>query len=282
MTQVKLYLDYAGYCTAKESHAIKGGSNKIIKFHALFGLIQHPVHGWILYDTGYTRRFYEATSRFPNNIYAAFTKVTIEEADEVKVKLKNYGISTSDINHVIITHFHADHIGGLKDFEHANIYCLKAAYEQFKNINPLLAFTRGILKSMVPLDVESRLRIIEDYCTPESDEILGIKYDLFNDTSIYLTPLEGHAAGQVGVLVSTQKHSYFLIADACWLKKSYEEMILPSPLVKLFFSSWKKYKSSLQKVHQFHKSYPGYIIVPTHCYETTSKIVYNNQQVNEL
>lgn len=209
MNKVKLYLDYAGYCFAKESHAIKGGKNKQIKFHALFGLIHHPKNGWILYDTGYTERFFDATATFPNSIYASITKVAVTKVDEVKSKLQLYGLLPSDIKHIIITHFHADHIGGLKDFNEAIFYCSKTAYEQVKNIHALLGFTKGILKSLIPVDFDNRVKLIEDICKPISDEILGIKYDLFYDEYIFLTPLEGHAAGQLGVLVSTNKNNYF-------------------------------------------------------------------------
>jgi glyoxylase-like metal-dependent hydrolase (beta-lactamase superfamily II) len=282
MNKVKLYLDYAGYCTAKESHAIKGGSNKTIKFHALFGLISHPLHGWILFDTGYTKRFYAATNRFPNSIYAAITKVQVKEEDEVKSKLKYHGIEASDIQHVIITHFHADHIGGLKDFENARFYCSKPAYEQLKTIKPFIAFTKGILTSLVPADFASRVTLIEDHCPPVNDEILGIKYDLFNDQSIFLTMLEGHAAGQLGAILSTHKNKYFLVADACWLRKSFEEMVLPPAFVKLFFSSWRDFKTSLEKVHRYYKANPSTVIVPTHCFETTSKLISDNHSLNEL
>ncbi len=282
MKNVTLYLDYAGYCFAKESHAIIGGRNELIKFHALFGLIHHPIKGWILYDTGYATRFYQATEKFPNSIYASITKVIVKGEDEVKAKLKLYGLVPSDIRHVIITHFHADHISGLKDFSDAIFYCSKKAYEQVKNINSHWGFTKGILKSLIPEDFDSRVKLIEDICKPISDEILGTRYDLFNDQYIFVTALEGHAAGQIGVLVSTNKADYFLIADACWLCQSFREMVLPSPVVKLFFHSWKEYKASLQRVNNYYKANPKTIIVPTHCFETTSKLISYNSILNEL
>jgi glyoxylase-like metal-dependent hydrolase (beta-lactamase superfamily II) len=110
MKEVKLYLGYAGFCEAKESHSIRGEANRDIKFHALFGLIQHPEKGWILYDTGYTKRFYAYTKSYPNKLYAKLTKVFVTEEDEIKNQLKHFGIKPTDIKHIIITHFHADHV----------------------------------------------------------------------------------------------------------------------------------------------------------------------------
>ena len=282
MNEVKLYLNYAGYCYAKESHAIKNGSAHQIKFHALFGLIRHPQQGWILFDTGYTRRFYASTRNFPQSIYAGITKVVVTEEDEVKAQLQKSGLTTSDIRHIIITHFHADHIGGLKDFDQAIIHCSGKAYEEVKKTNSFWGFTRGILKSLIPGDIDQRISIIEEKALPVTDEIFGTAYDLFHDNSLLIYPVPGHAAGQIAVLLKTSKQFYFLIADACWLKQSYENLLLPNPLVKLFFNSWKDFKSSLHKIHLFHKANPHILIVPTHCFDTTSKLVSPNLYDHEL
>lgn len=273
MKEVKLYLGYAGYCEAKESHSIRGGANKGIKFHALFGLIQHPKQGWILYDTGYTKRFYECTRNYPNKIYANMTKVFVTEEDEIKNQLKHFGLKTSDIKHIIITHFHADHVAGLKDFDEATFYCSGAAFSQYNEISKFWAFSKAILKDLIPEDFEKRLKIIEDYGKLLNDEIFEKKYDLFGDDSLIIYHLPGHAAGQIGVELKTEKQQYFLIADACWNKKSYEEMLLPPSIVRLFFDSWQDFKDSLLKVNLFHKKFPEITIVPTHCSATTSALV---------
>lgn len=282
MKVVKLYLGYAGYCEAKESHSIRGGTNKSIKFQALFGLIQHPEQGWILYDTGYTKRFYECTKTYPNKIYANMTKVFVTEADEIKNQLKHFGLQTTDIKHVIVTHFHADHVAGLKDFDEATFYCSRAAFSQYNEISKFWAFSKAILKDLMPEDFEKRLKIIEDYGKLLNDDIFGQKYDLFGDGSLIIYDLPGHAAGQIGVELKTKKQQYFLIADACWNKKSYEEMLLPPSIVRLFFDSWRDFKDSLQKVNLFHKKFPDITIVPTHCSATTSALVSTNHDLDVL
>jgi glyoxylase-like metal-dependent hydrolase (beta-lactamase superfamily II) len=282
MKEVKLYLGYAGFCTSKESHSIKGGANNEIKFQALFGLIQHPKHGWILYDTGYTTRFYECTKSYPNKIYANLTKVFVTEEDEIKNQLKQFNLKPSDIKHIIITHFHADHVGGLKDFNEATFYCSLAAFQQYKEISTFWAFSKAILKNLIPENFEERLKIIETFSTPVKDNIFGKKHDLFGDESLFTYDLPGHAAGQIGVELKTVKQQYFLIADACWNKKSYIDLLLPPSIVRLFFDSWQDFKDSLRKVNQFHEKFPKVTIVPTHCSATTATLVSNNYDINAL
>ena len=272
MKKSKLYLGYAGFCYSHENHAIKNGRKQNIVFNALWGLIEHPTRGYLLFDTGYTNRFYDATSNYPNKIYAQITKVYISPEQEVKTQLEANGISANSIKHIFISHFHADHVGGLKDFPNATFHASSTAVNQMQNISKTLSFTKGILKDLIPDDFTDRLSLIDEKPKIELP-ILGIAYDLFDDGYLTAIPLPGHAAGQMGLLLSTNKKSYFLIADACWLKESYSKGVLPPSIVRLFFDSWHNFKSSLKRVIRFHKSNPKTIIVPTHCAKTTDPLV---------
>ena len=282
MKAIKLYLNYAGHCFASAKHVVKGDKDEMIKFHALFALLHHPEKGWILFDTGYTSRFYESTKSYPNRIYANATKVVITDADEIKNQIKSIGLETSDIQHIIISHFHADHIGGLKDFNNATIYCTKKAYQKSKKISSLFAFSKGVLKDLIPDDIEERLVFIEDFSTSNRDDIFGVTYDLFQDNSVIIYNLPGHAAGQIGIEFETQKEKYFLVADSCWDERAYKEGKLPNSIVRLFFDSWKDYKDSLGKVSSYHKKFPDVIIVPTHCSKTTDNLVSNEINMDVL
>jgi glyoxylase-like metal-dependent hydrolase (beta-lactamase superfamily II) len=282
MKKTKLYLNHAGYCIAKENDSIKGGRKQNIQFHALWGLIEHPEHGYILYDTGYTHRFYEATKRFPNKIYGLITKVKINADEEVANQLKANGISPDDIKHVIITHFHADHVAGMCDFKNATFYTSKTAYAYTIKLPRPIAFSKGVLKHLLPSDLSKRVVFIDEQCPHTQDAILGRQYDLFGDNSILIYDLPGHAAGQIGILLETEKQRYFLIADACWLKRSYQDYVLPNPIVRLFFHSWKDFKRSLKRVHEFHLAHPEVHIVPTHCSATTLELIQPKIDLNVL
>ena len=275
MNKVKLYLNYAGYCLSNAKHVVKGDKSKLIKFNALFALILHPTKGYILFDTGYTQRFFGATKNFPNKIYALATKVNLDKSEEVKSQLESHGISTDDINHIIISHFHADHIGGLKDFKKAKFYCTKKSYNQVTSISDYFAFSKGILKQLIPSDFNDRVCFIENNSSLVNDKIFGHAYDLFNDGSIKVYNLPGHAAGQIGIHIQTIKKDYFLLADACWDKRAIFNDKYPSKIVKLFFDSWNDYMSSLHKIKQYNNQFPNTILVPTHCSKTTDDLVSN-------
>lgn len=282
MSKVKLFLGRAGYCIAKSSHAVKGEPSKDIRFPALFALMFHPQMGYILFDTGYTQRFYKATRNWPNKLYAVITKVKIEAHETVLEQLLKMGLSADDIKVIVLSHFHADHIGGLLDFPHASIYCSQQSFDHTMQLPRSIAFSKGVLKSLIPKDISCRVRIIEESCNSFQDPLFGKAFDLFGDGSVISYALPGHAAGQIGILVQTEKKQYFLVADACWDQRAYKHDQLPHPIVRLMFHSWSSYCHTIHKLKQFHQLNPDVYIIPSHCSESINAIMPEASVLHEI
>ena len=272
MKTVKFELKAAGYCEAQHHHAVKGAKKETIRFYATYAHIEHPEHGHILFDTGYTRRFYTATKTYPFKLYAQITKVFIKETEEACQQLKEAGIAPEDIRYIIVSHFHADHIGGLRDFPNARFICSESAYTDVKNRKGVAALSRGFIPELMPTDFHERAQLISTKKGGAHDSILGSMYDLFDDGSILLCGLSGHAKGQIGALLQTDEGKIFLVSDGVWLKPNYTHLQLPHPIVRLFFDSWKDFKSNLNKIHQYHKAHPETLIIPCHCRATYEAI----------
>lgn len=267
--KVKFWLKTAGYCLSKENIVIRKGRNRDIKFPATYGVIRHPREGWILFDTGYTHRFHTETSRFPARIYAMLTPTTIKPEEEAVAGIKEMGIDPGEIRHIIVSHFHADHVGGLKDFPNARFYCTEKAFYQAINYRGFAAVRRGILPGLLPDDLAERVDLIDRGNRSQiEDKDLGKMTDLFGDGSVLLPFLPGHAAGQIGALLETEEGKVFLAADSAWVRENYRNYDLPSPVVRLFFDSWADYTTSLRKVQSFWKNHPDIPVIPTHCEET--------------
>ncbi len=267
MTKVSLEIKSAGYCTAGQHHALKGAKRETIRFYATYAVIHHPGEGYILFDTGYTSRFHKQTQSFPYSIYARATAVVVEKEEEAIRQLTAMGISASEVKYIIISHFHADHIGGLRDFPNAQFICSGVAYESIRNKSGWSAVRQGFLPGHLPDDFEQRLRLV-DFEHGQPDDILAPMVDVFSDGTLKLYSLEGHAAGQIGMLVNTADKPVFLIADAAWLKEHYETDALPHSVVRLFFDSWTNYKDTLVRLRRYHKANPEVEMVACHCRAT--------------
>jgi len=256
-----------GYCTHPEAIALRGGRWKSVEFPALVALIQHPTIGNILFDTGYSERFFQETKQFPNRIYALTTLVYLQPEESVINQLKQQAIAPESIRYIVISHFHADHIGGLADFPNAQFICAQSAYDAVKQKTGLWAVKAGFLAGLLPPDFEQRVHFVEQKKQVSAlPEWFETGFDLFGDRSIIAIELPGHATGQLGLMfVDKTEQCYFLVADACWSSRAYQELLAPQAIAQLIFSDAKTYGITLKKLHELHKKHPEIRIVPTHC-----------------
>lgn len=272
MLPVPVKFFQAGYCTHPEAIVMRGGKWKIANFPAIFALIIHPQQGAILYDTGYSQRFFEETRTFPNRLYAMITPVYLQPGENPASQLEKYGINPTEIKYIIISHFHADHVGGLWEFPNAQFICFQSAYNAVKNLRGWNAVKAGFLPGLIPYNFPERVIYVEDtkniQLPPDfSPFITG--FDIFADNSLIAVELPGHATGQLGlILTDTHHQQYFLIADACWLSRAYQEFIQPQKIATILFADSQRYTDTLYKLHILHQNNPQLKIMPTHCAES--------------
>jgi len=273
------FLD-AGYCTHPECMTIKGGRLKSKIYPAMFIHIEHPVHGHILYDTGYSRKFEEETEGFPNRLYRWLTPVFVDEENCAKGKLAELGIAPEDVSYIIISHFHADHVSGLSDFTKAKFIYLKEDYEKVKNLKGFKALVNGFLPGLIPKDFESRAIAIDDGYKAKSfhskiESLFEFSYDLFGDGSLIAVDLPGHTTAQMGLYMRSDDQEYLLVADSCWMSRSIRENVGPNFLTKIITKNSKQYMETLLCLHKLHLSDPSIKQVPSHCGEMFEELVTN-------
>ncbi|MEW4371331.1 MBL fold metallo-hydrolase [Paenibacillus kandeliae] len=156
-SNVSLWLGAAGYCTHPEILTIRGGTWRPTAFPAGFACIQHPQHGMILFDTGYSMRFFEETRRLPQALYRYLTPVVYTEQDHSGVQLEQEaGVRAEEIRYVILSHFHGDHIAAARDFPNAQFIYLQESYAAVKRLNTWNAVRAGFLAGLLPDDFEQR------------------------------------------------------------------------------------------------------------------------------
>ncbi|GIW22895.1 MAG: hypothetical protein KatS3mg068_1902 [Candidatus Sericytochromatia bacterium] len=197
----KIYIFDSGYCIQKEKFVIKDGRNVKIKFPSMFSVMIHKKHGVILFDTGYSEEIYNASKKFPLNIYTKLIPVFCKKEDTAVEKLKRIGISKEEVKYIIISHFHTDHISGLKDFSKAKYIYMKNGYDNVKNAKGLKALKLGFLKDLLPKDFDARsiqLDLKDNNLIIKEMKYFNLYIDFFGDDSLKLISMEGHYRGHLG------------------------------------------------------------------------------------
>lgn len=272
MNTVKVSIFTAGFCTCPEHIAIQGGQRGNIRFPAMFALFEHPTFGAMLFDTGYSYRFFEETRRFPNRLYRLLTPVTLREEQLAVNQLSRLNLRPTDITKIFISHFHADHIAALGDFPRAKYVYLPQAFDSVRNRRGLAALSRAHLPGLIPTDFLQRaepLPVSGLKPLPPEFKPFTHGFDLLGDESLLAVELPGHAAGQMGLFARDKSgDAYFFVADAAWLRRSICENRPPHRIANLLFPDPRAYRATLASLNAFQANWPHVRIIPSHCEQT--------------
>ena len=255
-----------GYCLANEAIVIRGGRPRHIACHSIVALLEHPVHGWLLWDAGYAPYMLAATRRFPYRMYRWATPLHLQPELAVTEQLSRFGLSPTDIRLIILSHFHADHIAGLRDFPNARFVATAEAYSTVTRLRGLAALRRGFIPELLPPDFSQRCILLPTF-TGAPIAPLGASHDLFADGSIRLVQLPGHARGQIGMFVHTVLGECFFVADSVWLTRSIIDNCPPARLADFIADDPAAVRATIARLHQFVRQFPHLRIIPSHCPE---------------
>jgi glyoxylase-like metal-dependent hydrolase (beta-lactamase superfamily II) len=260
------YILDTGHCLASEHHMIQGGKRRAVACHSLAALLKHPQHGWLLWDTGYAPRMLAETRRWPYLLYRLATPLRIRPEQALAAQLERHGLDPKQIKTILVSHFHADHIAGLRDFPHAHIVADREGYADVSTRRGLRALRRAFIPGLLPDDFASRAELLGSFEGPVLQG-LGPCHDLYGDGSLRLVRLPGHARGQFGLLANTQRGVLFFAADSAWLTRSIRERKPPASITSLIADQPQQVQITLDGLHEFWRTNPHTRILPTHCPE---------------
>lgn len=257
----------AGYCEQLERVVRKRGAWRSIRFPASFALLRHPELGYMLFDTGYSEHNFREMNVFPYRIYQWITPITLASDRSAKAQLLARGIQPEDVRYVILSHLHADHIGGCRDFPNATFICSKREYAAVGHKTGFRALKEAFVPGLLPDDFLQCAHYVEDAPRvnwPVIGDVFDEVYDLFGDGSIGAVFLPGHTAHQFGIVLQVDGRHVFFVSDACWTHEAYQTLEIPMRIVALIKSSYADYVDTLQRIHMLHRLHPDLEIIPCH------------------
>lgn len=208
----------SAWITVRERLILGGGDRKTIRLHVRYGLVIHPRLGPVLIDTGYTPHALAGLCRgLMLRLYGKVLRPRLNTAEQPEQLLAHFGLTPWHVRTVVITHFHADHISGLKLFPNARFIASDSAWARLARQTRWQNLRHGVFTELLPDDFADRLVGLSGLTHVNGCCGLPGGADLLGDGSMIAVDLPGHMDGHFGVLFPTVSPPLFYAVDAQWL-----------------------------------------------------------------
>lgn len=205
----------SAFVSAPEWLILRDGAKQMRRLPVRYGLFEHAVGGKCLIDTGYSERVTKGRRSLFLTLYASILK-----PDLTAEALPG---AAPDIDTIIITHLHGDHVSALRDYPDAKIMMSGSALDYYLSAGWFHRIRHGCFKELLPDDLEARLVAFEACAQVDAPLGLGAGSDLFGDGSVLAIPLPGHMAGHTGILFTDEEAPLLYAADSEWLWQAVDE-----------------------------------------------------------
>jgi glyoxylase-like metal-dependent hydrolase (beta-lactamase superfamily II) len=158
-------------------------------------------------DTGLGRDDYVRKT----GIICAFQLLTIVRLNPQEAAVRqviHMGYRPEDVRHIVLTHMHFDHCGGLPDFPHAAVHVHRRELEAFTRFPHRwtdLAYVRRHIAHQPQF-------VLYDDAGESWFDFAAIRLPF--EPQMWLVPLFGHTRGHCGVVVQTESSWLFHVGDA--------------------------------------------------------------------
>jgi N-acyl homoserine lactone hydrolase len=211
----KIFCMTCGYYDFPSKFILPGdGKSRIISIAIGMFLLEHP-DGLVLVDTGCAPQCAVDPSGYWNLDSSEWGNLDMKPEDAVDRQLQRIGIAASDVGHVVLTHMHLDHAGGMSLFPNATFYIQRD--ELVAAMWPEPCFSKGYYE-------------IKDFIGTRDFKIakLSGNHDIFGDGAVRLLRTGGHSRGHQMVLAQMEKSGLTLLpGDACYMQRSLDKMLPP-------------------------------------------------------
>jgi N-acyl homoserine lactone hydrolase len=171
-------------------------------------LIEHA-GSLVVFDAGLHPDFADHRSERFEEVSQSMSCLLPEEA-MLDARLAACGIDSSDVEYLVISHMHFDHVGGSVLLPDADMVVQRAEW----------------LAAVADLDGEIYMPADVDPERPR--QLLDGEWDIFNDGRVVVTPTVGHTPGHQSLRILTDEGTTLVLCgDSCYTRESLDTMTLP-------------------------------------------------------
>jgi glyoxylase-like metal-dependent hydrolase (beta-lactamase superfamily II) len=173
-------------------------------------LIDHP-RGRVLFDSG----LHPDAGRDPAarlGLAASVFAVEFAAGEDVAARLEALELDPGGVRFLVNSHLHFDHTGGNATIPNAQVVVQRREWDAGRD----------------PDQVRANYYDPRDYETGQDVLAVDGEHDLFGDGRVVCLPTHGHTPGHQSLRVRLDGGEVILSGDACYLRRTLEELHLPS------------------------------------------------------
>jgi glyoxylase-like metal-dependent hydrolase (beta-lactamase superfamily II) len=182
------------------------------RFLSCHCLVIETNHGLVLVDTGFGIEEVKRPQLL-GQLFLMASRPKLEEAETALRQIEAMGYHARDVKHIIVTHLHLDHAGGISDFPDAKVHVHLPEYEIAQ------APQTTIQKGGYLRHQWREARWVKHETMGEQWYGFEAVHPLNGDDNILMIPLPGHSPGHCGIAVNTTQGWILHCGDAYFEQK---------------------------------------------------------------
>ena len=231
-------------------------------------VIEHE-NGLVLFDAGVDQAVVTDPNYYGDRITTLFNRNIfrwdLAPEDTLTEQLARAGYAATDVRTVVISHLHADHVGGIREVPQADLYAAEDGLAYMRGPNhPERHF---VYRNHIEIP-GAKLQAIP-FQTTDDPALAPFteSWDVMGDGSMVVLPTPGHIAGCVSMLVRREERPpLLLIGDLTYA----EEMLLHDKLPATGDKA--QLLASFAKVRALKAQLPELVILPAHDLSAPEKL----------
>lgn len=217
-------------------------------------LIEHPVHGLVMFEAGHHSQIADAPGEHLGFIHAAgLMPMEQEQGQDARTQLARAGFDPDAVRFIVVSHFHPEHVGAVEEFPSATIIADAREIDwgrKSPDYNYVPHEYDGV-RRWQPLRFDAS----------KSFSAFPSAHDLFGDGSVLIVSSPGHTPGHVSIAVNLPSGPVLLTGDVAWSELNIESATIGLPFVS---SEGYEARVSLGQLLRFRADHPEVLIVPGH------------------